>query len=480
MIWLLVAGLLGAEATSLKAALDSSIVELKVPLGRSLVIDYPADVTRISTSDPAVVDTVPATSREFLIHGKGHGVATVVVWAKTGQRTLYNVAVEHNLDPIRKLLRETFPGEAIQVQAARDGVTLTGRVTSKDVFDRAAAIAAPLAKTVVNHLQVAAGPVSRQIVLRVRFAELNRNVGSSFGVNLVPLGAGNTIGRTTTGQFAAPDIQFPPGGQSRLTISDALNIFAFRPDLNLMAFIRALQNQGVLQILAEPNLVTTAGKEASFLVGGEFPVPVIQGGAAVGAVAITFREFGVRLTFNPQLTENGTIKLYVKPEVSTIDMANAVTLSGFTIPALATRRVETNIELAQGQSFVIGGLMDDRVTENLAKIPGLSSVPVLGALFKSRSESRSKTELIVMVTPELASPVEAGTPSPGPKFLKEFLPEIVPAAGAASVPRSGAAAPSSPAPSKQSARQMAVAKQAVETRRARESGLTAITAPKSN
>ena len=139
-----------------------------------------------------------------------------------------------------------------------------------------------------------------------------------------------------------------------------------------------MQIEGVLQILAEPNLVTTNGKEASFLVGGEFPVPVLQGGGNAGAVTIQFREFGIRLTFNPVVTENGTIKMYVKPEVSTIDLANAVTVSGFLIPALATRRMETNVELGPGQSFVIGGLIDDRVQDSMSKIPGLASIPLLG------------------------------------------------------------------------------------------------------
>lgn len=397
--------------------------DLNLVQGRSIVVDYPADVARISTSDPTVADAVPATSREFLIHAKNHGVATVVVWGKNGLRTMYNITVEHNVEPIRRLMKETFPEEKISIQAARDEVTLTGRVSSKEVAERAALIATPLAKTVVNHLQIPPPPVAKQVLLKVRFAELNRNASSALAFNLVPLGAGGTIGRITTGQIGPPDVQIQ-NGQTRVSISDALNIFAFRPDLNLMAFVRALQSQGVLQILAEPNLVTIAGKEASFLVGGEFPVPVVQGGANAGAITVIFREFGVRLTFNPQITDHDTIKLYVKPEVSTLDLANSVTISGFTIPALATRRVETNIELSQGQSFVIGGLIDDRVAESMAKMPGLSNIPVLGPLFKSRSENRSKTELVVIVTPELAP--ATGAPLSTPDYPKPFLPQLNP------------------------------------------------------
>jgi len=394
-----------------------TVEELRVTVSKSLVIDYPADISRISTSNPDIVDAVPATSREFLLHGKGHGSATVVVWAKNGLRTMYNVTVEHNLDPIKRLLKDTFPNENIGVMAGRDSITLIGMVSTKDVVDRAVAIATPLAKTVVSNLSLMTVPVSRQIVIKVRFAELNRTAAQQFGVNLLTNGAGNTTGGITTQQFAAPTV----GTDNRVTITDALNIFAFRRDLNLTALVRALQSQGLLQILAEPNLVTTNGKEASFLVGGEFPVPVLQGGANAGAVTIQFREFGIRLLFNPVITENNTIKLYVKPEVSTIDLANAVTLSGFTIPALATRRMETNIELGFGQSFVIAGLIDDRVTEQFNKLPGLSSIPILGALFRSRTMNRSKSELVIIVTPEVATPLNAGDPKPEPAWLKPFM-----------------------------------------------------------
>ncbi|MBI3681854.1 MAG: pilus assembly protein N-terminal domain-containing protein [Acidobacteria bacterium] len=408
--------------------------EIRVALGKSVVIDYPEDIARISTSSPDTVDAVPATTREILLHGKGLGAATVVVWSKTGQRTFYNVNVEPNLEPLRRLLKETFPNEEISVQAARDSLSLTGRVSSQAIADRAAVLAAPLAKSVVNNLQLSAAGVEKQIVLRVKFAELNRNAISAFGVNLFTSGALNTIGRATTQQFSAPsanrvDTTIPgqnTGFQSSFSISDALNIFLFRPDLNFGGFIKALQQQGVLQILAEPNLVTTNGKEASFHVGGEFPVPVLQGGANAGAVTIQFREFGIRLNFNPQITANKTIKMHVRPEVSTIDLANAVTFSGFTIPALSTRKVETDVELGEGQSFVIGGLLDDRVNDSFSKIPGLASIPILGVLFKSRSENKTKTELVVMVTPEVTMPLQITDPKPLPTFPREFLPNVTP------------------------------------------------------
>jgi pilus assembly protein CpaC len=416
-----------APSPALRA--QSTAEEIRITLGKSIVIDYPVDVSRISTSNPEIVDAVAVSTREVLLHAKAHGICTIVVWSKTGQRTFYNISVEHNLEPIRRLLKETFPNEPIQIQSARDSITLVGKVSSQAVADRATALAASLAKTVINNLQINPVDVEKQILLRVKFAELNRSIGKQFGVNLLSTGALGTPGSVSTGQFGPPRPGSLSGtipGQSdgtstEFTLTDALNVFAFRPDLNLATTIRALQQEGILQIIAEPNLITTNAKEASFLVGGEFPVPVLQGGANSGAVTVQFREFGIRLTFNPQLTTHGTMKMYVKPEVSTIDLANAVTLSGFTIPALATRRMETNIELGPGQSFVIGGLIDDRVTDQMSKIPGLSSIPVLGSLFKSRSENKTKTELLVMVTPEIVDPLNPSDPKPLPVMPNQFM-----------------------------------------------------------
>jgi pilus assembly protein CpaC len=417
-------GLLVAITWMLPA--QSAPEDLRLTVGKSIVIDYPADIARISTSNADIVDASPVTTREILIHGKSFGTVTIVVWSKAGQRNFYNITVEQNLEPLRKLLQETFPKEDIHVQSSRDSLSLTGRVNTKDVAERATALATPFAKTVVNNLQINPPGVDKQILLRVRFAELNRNAASQFAVNFVSTGAGNTIGRTTTGQFPAPSTtDLTKGAPTTFSITDALNIFAFRPDLNLAAFIKALQTRSLLQILAEPNLITTDGKEASFVVGGEFPIPVVQGGANAGAVTIQFREFGVRLTFTPQITENKTIRMHVKPEVSTLDYANGLSFNGFTVPAIGTRKMETNIELGEGQTFVIAGLLDNRVTESLSRVPGLSSLPIFGNLFKSRDQTKSNTELIVMVTPEITLPIQAGEPRPMVAMPREFLTTII-------------------------------------------------------
>ena len=427
-IWL--GAVLGAGTAAFLGA-QAGPEEVRLTVGKSIVIDYPADIARISTSNPDVVDASPVTAREVLLHGKSLGTVTLVVWSKTGQRNFYNIDVEQNLEPLRLILRQTFPNEDIHVQSSRDSVTLTGHASSKDVADRASALAGSFGKTIVNNLQLPNAPVEKQILLRVKFAELDRSTASQFAVNFVSTGAGNTVGRVTTGGFPAPGVSTITGvggtaANSTFSITDALNIFAFNPNINLGVLIKALQQQNLLQILTEPNLVTTNGKEASFLEGGEFPVPILQGGANAGAVTVQFREFGIRLTFTPTITPNNTLRLYVKPEVSSLDFANAVSFNGFTIPALSTRRTETNIELGDGQSFVISGLIDNRVTETVAKIPGLSALPVLGNLFKSRDLSKNKTELVVIVTPEITMPLQPGEAKPGPAMPREFLTPIVP------------------------------------------------------
>ncbi len=405
--------------------------EIRLTVGKSIVIDYPADIARISTSNPDIVDASPVTGREVLVHGKSFGTVTLVVWSKAGQRNFYNITVEQNLEPLRQLIKDTFPSQDIHVQSSRDSLSLTGRVANKDMGDRATALAAPFAKTVVNNLQVAEPPVEKQILLRIKFAELDRSASNQFAVNLVSTGATNTIGRVTTGEFPAPSVTSIQGGaglaaSSAFTISNALNIFAFRPDLNFGALIQALEQRNILQTLDEPTLVTSDGKEASFLVGGEFPIPVLQGGANSGAVTIQFREYGVRLTFTPVITGNNNIRLHVKPEVSALDYTNALSFNGFTIPALSSRKMETNIELGEGQSFVIAGLIDRQVTETLSKIPILSSLPILGNLFKSKEFDRNNTELVVMVTPEVTTPLQPGDAKPMPAMPRPFLVPLAP------------------------------------------------------
>ena len=422
--WLTVAfcGLAAAVAGFGQAA-----EELRLTIGKSVVIDYPMDIRQISTSSADVVDASPVTTREILMHGKGLGTATMVVWSRSGDRMFYNITVELNLDPLRRILKETFPDEQFTITSSRDTVTLNGPATSKEVAERATAIAASFAKTVVNNTKIGV-PTEKQILLRVRFAELDRSRQEEFGINFIAAPGGTAIS-ATTGQFGSVNFT-PDTTPARIlgtyTVPQALNAFAFNKSLNLAAFIRALQSQSILQVLAEPNLVTTNGKEAYFLVGGEFPVPVIQGGSNSGAVSVQFREFGIRLRFTPNVTDNNTIKLHLSQEVSTLDAANGVSISGFNIPALATRKAETDVELAEGQSFVVAGLLDNRETETLSKLPFISSIPILGTLFKSKSDKKNRTDLILIVTPEFTKPLGPGDPRPEIAFPKDFLVKLHP------------------------------------------------------
>jgi len=419
--------LLVASGTAAAQAGSADVSELTLTVGTGIVIDCPEGIARLAASSPEIVDAVTASNKEVLFHAKGLGRATMVVWSKANQRKTYNVTVEPNLEPLRRLLRETFPDEQIEIAATKESLALVGRASSQTVADRALALVTGSVKGAVSNVSIAPPGVENQVVLRVRFAELDRTTAAQFGVNLLSTGALNTIGRVTTQQFPAGSLSQVTGSipaaaagtSTSFSISDMLNIFAFRPDLNLGVLIQDLQTRGLLQILAEPNLVASNGKEASFLAGGEFPVPIAQAGASAGAISVQYREFGIRLSFTPWITPQHTIRIHVKPEVSSIDHSNGVTLSGFNIPALSTRRMETDIELGEGQSFVIAGLLDERVTENLSQVPGLAHIPVLGALFKSRSENKSRTELIVVVTPGMVSPVTGRSPEPA--WPRSFL-----------------------------------------------------------
>lgn len=421
LAWLAGAGRAGSPPPA------PEFVELTLMAGTGMVIDCPEGIARVAASNPEVADAVTASTVEVLFHTKAVGRATMVVWSKAGRRTTYNLTVEPNLEPLRKLLREAFPDEQIDLRASKDSLALIGRASSQAVADRALTLIATSVKGAVSNLQVDPPPPENQVLLRVRFAELNRSAVREFGINLFSTGALNTIGQISAGQFPGVGLAAPPpsvpggfaGSQAPIALSDILNIFAFRRDINLGAIIHDMQTRGLLQILAEPNLVATSGKEASFLAGGEFPVPIAQGSGGGVTVTVQFKEFGIRLSFTPFVTPHHTIRLHVKPEVSSLDSAAGVQLSGFRIPALSTRRVETDLELEEGQSFVIAGLIDDRVVENLSQIPGLAHIPVLGALFKNRSETKSKDELIVIVTPETAHP--AARPGTGPVMPKPFL-----------------------------------------------------------
>lgn len=403
--------------------------QLNVTVGKSIVIDSPVDVQRVSVADPAVVEAVGISPMEVVLNGKTPGQTSVIVWQRGGNRLFFDMTVnpkqDKRIDVVRQELARELPNQDVQLSMQEDTIYLRGTVASLTASERATAIATSLSGKdlkLVNLLNVNVSNAEPQILLKVRFAEIERNASNELGANIFSTGAGNTIGRISTGQFNPPSPNGLGGGANGFSISDALNVFLFRPDLDLGATIKALQAQRLIEILAEPNVLAANGKDASFLAGGEYPYPVAQGGGiGVPIITIQFREFGVRLSFTPTLTSRGTIRLRVAPEVSALDFANGFVYQGFTIPGLATRKVDTEIELSEKQSFVIAGLLDNRMTENLSKVPGLGDIPLLGKLFQSRARNKSKGELLVLVTPEIVYPIPDGQQRPDLPFSGKFI-----------------------------------------------------------
>lgn len=381
--------------------------DLTVPLNKSIVLERPTGVRRISISNGDIAEAVAVSSTEILLNGKSSGETNLIVWDPKGTRSTFDVHVvsdSKDLNYVRaELARELGPSVSIAFEG--NSAFLRGTVPDLIAADRAYKIASVLGK-VVNLLRVQVPPSAPQILLKVRFATVSRTAAQQYGFNIFSQNQKGIANATTTQFGQYPSLTSPYTGSS---FQDLLNIFYFRPDLNIGAYIQALEEKNILQILAEPNLLTISGQDASFLAGGEFPFPTIQGGAAgIGQITIQFKEYGIRLNFNPIVTPRGTILLKVTPEVSSLDYTNGLTVSGYTVPGLSTRRVQTEVELENKQSFLIAGLLDNQITEQLNKVPGLASIPVLGKLFASKSYQKNDTELVVVVTPELVRPVPEG------------------------------------------------------------------------
>jgi pilus assembly protein CpaC len=411
------------SAASLQEGRPPAARDLFVTVGKSLVVDSPVNIQRVSVANGELAEALAVNPREVLVNGKAVGETSMIIWQQGGNRLFFDLTVRSSgtkNSNIQQQIDRELPGQEIKVTFENETAFIHGTAKDLTSADRAVAIASTLGKT-VNLLHVPVPPTEAQILLKVRFADVDRAATQDLGINIFSTGATNTVGGITTGAFSAPQV-VPNAGGTTLSLGDALNIFLFRRDLNLGATIKALESRRLLQILAEPNVLAINGKTASFLAGGEFPYPTLQGGGGgLGAVTIQFREFGVRINFTPSITPRGTIRLQVTPEVSSLDFANGLVFQGFNIPALSTRRVQTEIELEDGQSFVIGGLLDNRLTETLSKVPGLANIPLLGKLFQSRSVSRNNTELLVLVTPELVRPIPRGQNTPDVKMPKLFL-----------------------------------------------------------
>jgi pilus assembly protein CpaC len=392
-------------------------------VGRSTVLNVGSPIARVSLTVPDVADAMVTAPGQLLIHGKTPGTISLFVWDRGGAIKTYEVNVRRDLTILAEQMKQLFPGEGITVAGSGKDVVISGTVTSKYVMDKAEEVAAGFVEkkeNVVNLLKQQEGVASNQVMLRVRFAEVSRSALQELGATLVlDQFKSDWTARTTTEQFASP--MFDDSKPGRMTFSDYLNVFLFNSKHGVGGVIRALQSKGLFQSLAEPNLITVNGKEASFLAGGEYPYPVVQGGAAGNSVSIVFKEYGIRLHFTPTILGGDLINLKVKPEVSSLDFANAIVLNGFRLPALSTRRTDTEVELQDGQTFAIAGLMNNTLNSTIQKIPGIGDIPVLGLLFKSRAYQKNETELVVMVTPTIVRRGSTGVSPALPSLVEPYM-----------------------------------------------------------
>ncbi|MFZ3210661.1 MAG: type II and III secretion system protein family protein [Terriglobales bacterium] len=413
-------------------------VPLRVMVGKSVLINTSDRLRRVSVTDPAVADAIVVTPNQILVHGRAPGEVSLIIWDEMEHSRSFDLRVDVDVSAAAEEIKFIFPKDAITISASRSAIVLSGHVNSKEDAERAALIATAYSKNVVNVLTF--GPAGvQEVLLEVKFAEIDRTAITQLGINILSTGAANTFGAISTGQFggttgASIGSASQPAGSTivggatgngtagAFGTNNVLNLFLFRRDINMGVMIEALQQQNVLQILAEPNLIAVDGKEANFLAGGEFPFPIVQGVGGAQSLTIQFKEYGIRLKFTPTFMSNGNIHLKVSPEVSALDFSNALSIQGTVIPALSTRKAETEFEIQDGQSFVIAGLLDNTLTNVMSKIPGLGDIPILGNLFKSKNLQREKTELMVLVTAHRISP--SGQPSPLPAFPQKFLEKL--------------------------------------------------------
>jgi pilus assembly protein CpaC len=404
-----------APAAGQAAAQTSGDQVMTLGVGTSKVVEYPATLARVSIGDPNVADAVVVSAREVVVNAKKVGTTTLLAWDQAGARHRYEVDVTADAEGLQRNLDRYFPGSGIEASATGNAVVLSGSVPNQRIVDKALEVSKEWAGKdvpIVDNIKV---PDRGQILLQVRFAEVNRSAMKNLGINLLRMNpnnprGGNEIGVSSGGGSFSGN--YLSGDGPDKTFSDAVDFYLFHKASNLAAFIQALKQKGLFKSLAEPNLMAVPGDTASFLAGGEFPFPVVQGGSGNNAVTIQFREFGIRLNFVPTITNSGAIRMHVAPEVSSLDFSNGLEISGFKIPTILSRKAATTIELGDGQTFAIAGLLDNSLTHDVNKVPILGDIPILGALFRSESVRENKSELLVLVTPHIVQPLDESPPVP--------------------------------------------------------------------
>jgi pilus assembly protein CpaC len=392
--WLVTLLLGGVTLTGTPASAQQFITaphaSVTLARGTSAVLVSPVAISRVSMADPDVAEAVVMSPRELLINGKSLGTTTFVVWDAEGMRRIYGVEVTADAGSLGAHLRTMYPDENIEVSARGNTLVLSGQVSSALVARRARALAEGTGASVIDNLET---PAPAQILLQVRIAEVSQTALKRLGNQVIDV--------------LNPHRLDSDGDWRGATDSDGvIQLSLINSDAHLRAVIRALQETGDFKSLAEPNLLALDGQEASFLAGGEFPYPTVQGAQRSDAITIEWREFGVQLNFTPTVTNSGNIHLTIAPEVSALDFAQGLMISGFQIPAVLTRRAFTQVELREGQHLAIAGLMDRSMQETVRKLPFLGDIPVLGALFRSTSERQEVTELLVIVSPRIVEPMD--------------------------------------------------------------------------
>ena len=394
-----------AQETTYDASFNSNVKEaipINVLVGQSRVINFDRPIGRFSISNPDIAEAVMVRPDQVLVNGKAFGQVNFIAWEKADAKFIvFDVFVRANLSLIDSQIRALFPKDDIRLSQANGSVVLSGTVTDPQVVAQADAIVQAAGFKTVNML---ASPIKNatQVQLKIRVAEVSKNKLRDLGSSYAYLGSPGAGGVVNSGGPTIGDIA---GGLLTGGAASSANLLFLGG--NMVAAINALQTNGVLRALAEPNLIAMDGQTASFLAGGEFPIPVVQGGGGGSSTSVTiqFKEYGVRLNFKPTIIDEDHIRLDLEPEVSTIDFANGVRFQGFVVPALRTRRAHTGIELRDGQSFALAGLLDNSETRSISKIPVLGDVPILGNLFKSTQFQKQETELVFLVTADLVKPV---------------------------------------------------------------------------
>jgi len=429
-----------AGPPALQSAAAGDVLHLVV--GHSVLLASAASLRRVYVGNSAVLQTYTSGVAEIVLTAKEPGVSSMVLWDVAGGHRLYTVFADLDPTSLQASLQQAFPGASIHAEAGEGRIFLSGSVATDAASDAAVKMASQYAKDVVNSIQVE--PVhGQQVQLKLRIVEVDRTRLEQLGINI--FAGGRTSVATTTGEFPSTAI----GSGSSFSVSNPLDVLLYNSKLDVGLTIQDLEEKQILQVLAEPTLTTVSGLTARFLSGGEFPFPVIQPGGAGGAASVTiqFRPYGVKVDFTPTVSPDGVIHLKLSPEVSALDYSNAVTISGYTIPALSTRHAETEVEIRDGQSFVVSGLLDHRTTEMMSKVPGIGELPILGQLFRSKNVSHSVIELVIVVTASVVDPLNSpAVPAAEPKFVVPNLDSDSFDASALGKSRSGAAPPASPSP----------------------------------